>query len=157
MGRLVIETWVAAPREVVFDLSRDVGAHARSASFSRERAVSPGRLAGLLEAGDLATFEGRHFGLRQRFTLRIIDMDPPRRYADELIRGLFRGLHHLHEFEAVNEGTLMRDTLEWRPWPVIDFVAILVLRRYVTRKQTALKAMAEYADRNRHSGGAGGQ
>ena len=143
MGRLVIETWIAAPREIVFDLARDVEVHARCAAFTHERVTLPGRVSGLLELGDLATFEGRHFGVRQRFTLRIVEMDPPARYVDELVRSVFPGLRHSHEFESLNGGTWARDTLEWKPWPLCDFIARRILDRYVSRRQLALKGIAE--------------
>jgi len=147
--RVVIETWIAAPPERVFDLARDVGAHAASAEFSRERVVPPGRTEGLLEAGDLVTFEGVHFGLRQRATARIVFVDRPRRFDDELVRSAFRRLHHAHEFEPSNGGTLMRDTLEWvSPFGILGRIAdrlavIRHMRWFVTTKQLALKRIAE--------------
>jgi len=73
---IVVETVIAAPPEVCFDLALDVGAHAESAAFSGERIVEPGRLSGVLQLGDLVTFEGKHFGIRQRFTTKIVEIDP---------------------------------------------------------------------------------
>jgi hypothetical protein len=129
---ITIETRIAAPRERVFDLSRDVDAHAESSAFTGERIVEPGRMSGLLELGDLLTFEGRHLGIRQRVTVRITEMDPPRRYVDVGVRGALRELHHVHEFwedgaphpafghplpaggERGFVGTVMRDVITWR-------------------------------------------
>src|SRR6476646_1465388 len=113
MGHVVIETLIVAPRELVFDLARDVSAHTESAAFSRERAVAPGRTAGLLELGDTVTFEGVHFLLRLRITARIVEFDRPRFFVDELVRSAFRTLRHVHEFEERDGATLMRDTLDW--------------------------------------------
>jgi ligand-binding SRPBCC domain-containing protein len=150
MGHVVIETLIAAPRERVFDLARDVSAHTQSAAFSRERAVEPGRTAGLLELGDAVTFEGIHFFLRLRITARIVEFDRPRSFADELVRSAFRSLRHVHEFEERNGGaTLMRDTLDWvSPLGILGRLADALfvtrhMRRFVTRKQLALKEMAE--------------
>ncbi|HUJ12709.1 MAG TPA: SRPBCC family protein [Thermoanaerobaculia bacterium] len=146
MTRIIIETRIAAPREVCFDLARDVDAHARSAAFSGERIVEPGRVSGLLETGDLVTFEGRHFGIRQRFTARIVEMRRPEFFIDEMVRGTFKWLRHIHEFEERGGDTLMRDTLEWRA--PLGFIADpLFLRRhmhwFVATKQRALKELAE--------------
>jgi ligand-binding SRPBCC domain-containing protein len=147
--RLVVETFIAAPIERVFDLARDVEAHNRSASFSGERCVEPGRTSGLLELGDLVTFEGVHFGLRQRVTAKIIEVDRPRRFVDELVRSAFKRLRHEHDFEERDAGTLMRDTLEWTsPFGILGRIAdALFVRRhmewFVTTKQRALKAIAE--------------
>lgn len=150
MTTVTIETEIDAPREVCFDLARDVGAHSESASFSGEKLVEPGRLSGLLEQGDLVTFEGRHFGIRQRFTARIMEMDRPNRFVDEMVRGAFHSLRHVHEFQAHGEGgTLMRDALTWQtPLGFLGRIAdALFLERhmiwFVTTKQKALKEIAE--------------
>lgn len=146
---IVIETLIAAPPEVCFDLARDVQLHAESASFSGERIVEPGRLQGLLELGDMATLEGKHFGLRQRFTAKITEVDRPARFVDEMVRGAFKRLRHVHEFHGISGGTLMRDVLEWEsPLGVLGSIAdLLFVKRhmawFVRTKQQHLKALIE--------------
>jgi ligand-binding SRPBCC domain-containing protein len=146
---IVIETPIDAPPEICFDLARDVLAHAESAAFSGERIVEPGRLEGLLELGDRITMEGRHFGIRQRFTARIIEVDRPRRFVDEMVSGAFKRLRHVHEFHPRDGGTLMRDLLEWEaPLGILGRIAdFLFLRRHMQRfvrtKQQRLKEMIE--------------
>ena len=149
MTSIVIETKICAPIERCFDLARDVNAHKESAAFSSERVVPPGRTEGLLELGDLVAFEGRHFGINQRFVACITAVDRPRRFVDEMVQGSFKWLRHYHEF-AFNDGiTTMRDTLEWEPpLGIIGRLAdSLFLRRhmlwFVSTKQNALKRMAE--------------
>ena len=149
MGHVVIETLIVAPPEVVFDLARDVSVHVESAAFSRERAVAPGRTEGLLEVGDIVTFEGVHFFLRLRFTVRIVELVRPHLFVDELERSAFRKLRHLHEFEERDGATLMRDTLDWTsPFGLLGRIADVLfvtrhMRRFVRRKQLALKRVAE--------------
>jgi ligand-binding SRPBCC domain-containing protein len=145
-----IETRIAAPRERVFDLSRDVDAHAESSAFTGERIVEPGRTHGLLELGDLLTFLGRHLGVRQRVTVRITEMDPPRRYVDVGVRGALRELQHVHDFEEIDGGaTLMRDIIMWRsPFGILGRAADALfvtrhMRWFVSEKQARLKRMAE--------------
>jgi len=147
---IIIETHIAAPVGRVFDLARDVGAHVESSAFTGERAVAPGRTSGLLELGDLLTFEGRHLGVRQRQTVKITEMEPPRRFVDEGVRGALRELHHLHEFIAEGDGvTLMRDTVTWRsPFGILGRAADALfvtrhMRWFVSEKQARLKLMAE--------------
>ena len=149
MPQVIIETFIAAHRERCFDLARSVDAHCETAGFTSERAVPPGKLTGLLEVGDLVTFEGRHLGIKQRLTARITEMDAPRTFVDEQVKGAFTWLRHLHEFEPASGGTLMRDTIEWKsPLGILGRVAdVLAVRRhlqaFVTRKQHALKVLAE--------------
>jgi ligand-binding SRPBCC domain-containing protein len=149
MTRIVIETQIHAPIELCFDLARDVDAHSESAAFSSERIVPPGRTDGLLELGDLVAFEGRHFGIKQRFVARITALDRPHRFDDEMLQGSFKWLRHFHEFEFKHGITTMRDTLEWEPpLGVIGHLAdSLFIRRhmrwFVSTKQNGLKRMAE--------------
>jgi ligand-binding SRPBCC domain-containing protein len=114
MCTIIIETRIRAPIELCFDLARDVNAHAESAAFTSERVVEPGRTQGLLEIGDLVAFEGRHFGITQRFVARITALDRPYRFVDEMVQGAFKRLRHVHEFEFKGGATIMRDTLEWK-------------------------------------------
>ena len=149
MTTITIDTLIAAPPRLCFDLARDVDAHEESAAFSGERIVPPGRTSGLLELGDLVAFEGRHFGLRQRFVARITEVEPPHRFVDEMVEGTFARLRHIHEFHAVEDGTLMRDILTWQaPLGVLGALADrLFLRRhmewFVRTKQQGLKRIAE--------------
>lgn len=149
MGEITVETRIAAPRERCFDLARDVDAHVETAAFSRERCLPPGRTGGLLELGDTVTFEGRHFGLRLRLTARIVELHRPDRFVDEMLRGPFRRLRHLHEFREQEGTTVMQDHLEWEAplGPLGRLADRLFLERYMERflyrKQTALKRLAE--------------
>ena len=146
MTRIVIDTVIRAPVELCFELARDVAVHAKSAAFSGERLVEPGRMSGLLELGDLVTFEGRHFGIRHRFTTKIIQVEPPHIFVDEMVHGAFHSLTHIHEFHPHQSGTSMRDTLEWQA-PLGWLADALFLKRhmdwFVRTKQHHLKAIIE--------------
>jgi ligand-binding SRPBCC domain-containing protein len=149
MTSVVIRTKIEAPVQLCFDLARDVRAHEQSASFSRERVIPPGRTEGLLELGDLVAFEGRHFGVTQRFVARITELEAPHRFVDEMVSGAFRWLRHVHEFKDIDGVTEMVDTLTWEaPFGIIGRLAdFLFLQRhmesFVRRKQNSLKSMAE--------------
>ena len=149
MGSIRIETRIKAPIELCFDLALDVDAHAESAAFSTERVVKPGRLHGVLELGDLIAFEGRHFGIRQRFVAKITVLDRPRLFIDEMVEGRFNSLRHVHEFESHSGLTIMRDLLEWTPpFGLVGSLADRIflvrhMRWFVTTKQCQLKRIAE--------------
>ena len=112
--RIVVETLIHAPREVVFDA----------------------RTAGLPAPGESENLEGRVLGISTRFAVRVIEMQRPVRYVDEATHPAFRSLRHVHEFFDADGGTLMRDTLEFTsPFGV---VAGWFLRRFVRRRASAL-------------------
>jgi ligand-binding SRPBCC domain-containing protein len=149
MTTLVVETRVAAPIELCFDLARDVEAHVKTSSSTGERAVA-GKTSGLLELGDVVTFEAVHFGIRQRLTSRIVEFDRPRCFVDEMVEGAFASLRHVHEFVADGTFVVIRDTLTWRsPLGFLGVVADKLfverhMRDFMVKKQSELK---EYAER----------
>ncbi|HEY4641149.1 MAG TPA: hypothetical protein VII75_07370 [Thermoanaerobaculia bacterium] len=106
---IVVETLIRAPRERVFD--------ARTKDLDR-------------------IHDGRVLGLRTTFTVRVIEMQRPVRYVDEATHRMFRTLRHVHEFEEVDGGTLMRDTLEFES--PFGAIAGWFLKRFVKRRASAL-------------------
>ena len=141
---------IEAPIDRVFDLARDVEVHCQTAAFTQERAVG-GKTSGLLDLGDTITFEGVHFGTRQRLTARVVEFDRPHRFVDEMISGAFQSMRHVHEFEAVDGGTRMTDTITWTsPYGLFGRVADLFvgphLRRFLRRRNGELKRIVEQAD-----------
>jgi hypothetical protein len=80
---LVIRLWtsIVAPPERVFDLARSINAHQDSAEGTQERAVA-GVTRGLISLGEEVTWKARHFGLKQRLTVRITKFERPAHFKD---------------------------------------------------------------------------
>jgi ligand-binding SRPBCC domain-containing protein len=147
---LVIE--IEAPIERCFDLARDIDLHVRSMAGSGEAAIA-GVTSGRIGPGEEVTWEGRHFGVRQRFTARITEFDPPRHFQDAMVRGAFRSFLHDHDFEELPDGkTRMRDVVEFRsplgPLGAIVDRMILTgyLRRLIGERQRAIRSESEKFD-----------
>jgi len=132
----------------VFDLARSIDLHRQSMAGSREEAVA-GRTSGLIGLGETVTWRARHFGVRQRLTVRISGYERPRWFRDELVRGAFATMVHDHFFDAVEGGTEMRDVFRFSApaGPLGRLVEWALLRRYMTRvldeRNAAIKAVAE--------------
>jgi len=107
-----LRTFIAAPPERVFDLSRSIDLHRQSMAGSREEAVA-GRTSGLIGLGETVTWRARHFGVRQRLTVRISGYERPRWFRDELVRGAFATMTHDHYFDAADGGTEMHDVFRF--------------------------------------------
>ena len=143
-----IETHIAAPPEICFDLARDLKVHTQTSSNTRETIIA-GPPSGLVERNDVVTFEATHFGIRQRLTSKIIEFDRPTRFADEMVSGAFRSLIHVHSFVPRPGGTLMIDELNIvAPFGVLGiFAELLFLKRYMTtflaNRAEGLKLLAE--------------
>ena len=148
MPTIRLITLIHATVEVCFDLARSVDAHVVSAAGTDERAVE-GVTQGLVTLGDEVTWEATHFAVRQRLRVRISEFDPPRRFTDEMVRGSFRRMRHVHEFEPTDEGTRMSDAFEYElPFgPVGWFADVVAVKRHMTRflvrRNATLKSLAE--------------
>ncbi|RJQ78653.1 cyclase [Pseudonocardiaceae bacterium YIM PH 21723] len=135
MPTFEISTAIAAPPQVVFDLSLDVGAHTASMAGSGERIVA-GVHSGRMVLGDTVTWQARHFGVRWRMTVLISACDAPDHFVDEQVTGPFRRWRHAHHFAPDGRGgTVMRDVIEYAaPLGPLGMIAERVaLNRYLPR------------------------
>lgn len=148
MPLIRLETRIAAPVERVFDLARSIDAHSASTMGTDERAVA-GRTSGLIELGETVTWEARHFGVRQKLTSRITEMNRPEMFVDEMVRGAFSSIRHIHRFEQKGDLTLMHDEFQFSaPLGILGRLAeALFLTRYMERflreRNKVLKEFAE--------------
>ena len=151
MPQIDLETFIHAPVERVFDLARSIDAHMASTHGTGERAVA-GRTSGLIELGEAVTWEATHFGIRQRLTVRITEMDHPHSFSDEMISGAFASMRHRHLFFPEAAGTRMQDEFHFKaPLGFLGRIAErCFLTRYMTRflieRNRALKKMTESDD-----------
>ena len=148
MTRIELATRILAPREVCFDLARDLDLHLRSMSHSGEQAVS-GRTTGLIGLGEDVTWRARHFGVLHHHTSRITAFDRPSYFRDSMVAGRFKSFEHDHMFDDVDGATRMRDILVFEsPLGILGrCVDRLVLAKYLTRlleeRNRVIRAEAE--------------
>lgn len=148
MPEIILETSINADAETCFDLMRDIRIHTETTAKTNEKAVA-GVIDGKIGLGQTVTFEGTHFGLRQRLTVKVVEFERPCLFVDEMIKGTFRSFKHIHEFFPQDDGTLMRDTLTWiSPFGILGrLVDKLLLERHlrslVSGRNAKLKQMAE--------------
>jgi ligand-binding SRPBCC domain-containing protein len=152
MPEIVIETQVNASAEVCFDLIRDARLHTDTTAQTKENAIG-GLMSGKIGLGQTVTFEGVHFGIRQRLTVKVVEFQRPRLFVDEMAEGVFKSFKHIHEFFPNENGVLMRDTLYWTaPLGFLGKVADKLflenhLRKLVRKRNLKLKEIAEASPR----------
>ena len=68
--------------------------------------------------------------IRLRWRTLITSYDPPRLFVDEQLAGPYSFWHHTHEFEAVEGGVLIKDTVLYLPpfGPVGDLAHALFIK-----------------------------
>jgi ligand-binding SRPBCC domain-containing protein len=148
MPRIELSTRIAAPIRRVFDLARSIDDHLASMSESRERAID-GVTTGLIELGEHVTWRATHFRIPFTMTSRIVAMDNPKYFVDEQVRGPFSRFRHEHSFNQTDDGTEMRDSIDFAspPWLLGGCADRLVLKRYLTElirvRNEHIKATAE--------------
>lgn len=113
MAIIKLETNIKAPVEVCFDLSRSIDLHVNSMQHTKEKAVA-GKTTGLLNLHEWVTWEASHFGLKFNMTIRISEFNRDDYFIDEIVKGPFKLLRHLHQFKKAGDHTIMTDEFIFR-------------------------------------------
>lgn len=110
---LVAEQWVPRPMDDVFPFFGDPHNLERiTPPFLNFRVLSIDTPA--VAPGTLIRYRLTLHGLSIGWTTLIQEWTPPVRFRDVQIRGPYRLWDHVHEFESVNGGTLLRDRVRFR-------------------------------------------
>lgn len=130
-----MEVEIDAPQQICFDLARSIDSHMESTARTREKAIG-GVTSGLIRLGESVTWEAVHFGVKQRLTAKITEMEEPWFFVDEMVQGAFKRFYHKHELIRLGEKkTRMIDTFDYTsPLGVLGKLAdVLILERYMRR------------------------
>jgi ligand-binding SRPBCC domain-containing protein len=155
MEKIRLTTWIDAPVERCFKLSVSIDLHVKSAVWTGEEAVG-GVTTGLIGEGETVTWEGRHLGLRQRYTSRIDAWRPYNYFRDVMVRGAFVQFEHDHFFAKMDDGTRMRDEVRFstRGGVLGRLVAKTLVRRhlktFLIRRNAVIKRVAESDEWHRY-------
>ncbi|HEX8734507.1 MAG TPA: SRPBCC family protein [Pyrinomonadaceae bacterium] len=148
MPEIRLETFIKAPVERCFDLSRSIDLHEVSLEHTGEKAID-GKTSGLIEKGESVTWQARHFGIKQRLSVKITEMNAPQYFCDEMTEGAFKNMRHEHFFETRETGTLMIDKFCYEApfWIFGAFFDYFVLKNYMKRllerRNQTIKRIAE--------------
>jgi ligand-binding SRPBCC domain-containing protein len=148
MPDIHLTTFIAAPIERVFDLSRSMNLHQISTAHTGEKAIA-GVTNGLINKNETVTWQAKHLFKTRQFTSAITEMERPAFFIDEMTRGDFKSFHHEHHFKSTANGTIMIDLVKFEsPYGVVGKITNwLFLRSYIERfliKRNAV--IREYAE-----------
>ena len=148
MTSIHLTTFIAAPAERVFDLSRSINLHKISTAHTGEKAIA-GVTSGLIKEGETVTWQAKHLFKERKFTSKITFMDAPVSFIDEMTNGDFKNFKHAHHFKQVDNGTIMIDVLDFEsPYGRIGkFFNAIYLRKYIEdllkKRNSVIKEYAE--------------
>jgi ligand-binding SRPBCC domain-containing protein len=129
--RLTSELRVPIPQNDVFVFFSDVHALKRiTPPRMRVSILTPDPIE--MQQGALIDFGFRVFGLPMRWRSKIAVWEPPVRFVDEQVSGPYRFWRHVHTFEEIGGGTLIRDIVDYRV-PLGAIVHNLFVKRDLRR------------------------
>jgi ligand-binding SRPBCC domain-containing protein len=109
---LSTEQWLPNPLEEVFGFfSRAENLERITPDFLHFRILSPTPIR--MARGTLIDYRLKLAGIPFRWQSRIDEWVPGQRFVDVQTRGPYRSWHHTHEFQEVDGGTLIRDTVKY--------------------------------------------
>lgn len=134
MPTIHLTTFIKAPAQVVFDLSRHIGLHKESMSAHKEEAVAGTRF-GLVEKEDTVTWRAKHFFKNRLLRVKITEMKKPEMFTDEQAQGDFKMMKHEHYFKPCENGTILIDLFHYESnyGMVGSWFNRLYLTRYLSR------------------------
>ncbi|HWK02214.1 MAG TPA: SRPBCC family protein [Puia sp.] len=148
MPTIHLTTFVAAPIERVFDLSRSIDLHRKSMAHTVEEAVA-GTTSGLIELNETVTWKARHLWKTRILRSKVTALKRPLSFTDEMMDGDFKSLKHEHHFKAIDNGTLLIDIFNFEsPYGQLGhLVNQFFLTRYLKNLlELRNKVIKEYAE-----------
>ena len=151
MTTINLTTKIKAPKQIVFDASRNIDIHQQSASKTSEVAIA--RItSGLINLNETVTWRGKHFGFYLTHKSRITAMNFYDYFVDEMEEGKFKFFKHEHFFEEQNGITIMKDKMQYEtPFGIFGkvFDSLFLkkhLIQFLLERNKILKEVAEKTD-----------
>lgn len=151
MPTIHLTTFIAAPAQVVFDLSRHIGVHKESMTNYKEDAVAGTRF-GLIEKSETVTWRAMHLFKNRLMRVKITEMKKPEMFTTEQLQGDFKMMRHEHHMKPCDNGTILIDLFHFEsPYGIMGQVLNnFYLTRYIRRLlEQRNKTIKEFAEGNR--------
>lgn len=134
MSTIHLTTFITAPIQRVFDLSRSITLHKISTAHTNEKAIA-GVTSGLINKDETVTWQAKHLFKTRQHTSIITAMDSPNTFTDEMIKGDFKNFKHQHHFKQIENGTIMIDIIDFEsPYGALGkFFNTIYLKKYVEK------------------------
>ena len=148
MVKIHLTSFIAAPIERVFDLSRSINLHQISTASSNEKVID-GVMTGLINKDETVTWQAKHLFKIRLFTSKITAMQSPVSFTDEMVKGDFKSFHHEHHFKAAANGTIMIDLINFEtPYGKIGKIVNALflksyLQKFLIKRNQVIKEYAE--------------
>jgi ligand-binding SRPBCC domain-containing protein len=112
MPRIHLTTFIAAPVERVFDLSRNLTLY-KLIFQSRKENFSSGAASNLLAKGETVSVVSKLAGKSRMSMIKVMDMQRPLLFTEEQVKGDLRNYRHEHHFKPIQNGTIVIDLVDF--------------------------------------------
>jgi len=147
MPSIHLTTFIAAPIERVFDLSRHLAVY-KYVFNGRKETFTARSSNNLVTDGDTLTLTVKHLGKTRLVGLKITNLKKPYFFTEEQSKGDLQSYRHDHHFKRIDNGTILIDVLDFgAPRDLVgklignlylkDYLEKLVLKRNEVIRQYA--------------------
>lgn len=112
MPTIHLTTFIEAPVDRVFDLTRSIELHKESMKKYHEEAAGGTRF-GLAEKEDVIIWKAKHLFKTRYLKVKITEFKKPEKFVDEQVEGNFKLMKHEHYFKPCENGTIMIDLFSY--------------------------------------------
>lgn len=112
MASIHLTTFIAAPVERVFDLSRHLALY-RMLFHNRKESFSSGAGSNILAKGETVSIVAKHAGRSRMSMIKITSLQRPVSFTEEQVKGDLESFRHEHHFKPIDNGTIIIDLVEY--------------------------------------------
>ncbi len=112
MARIHLTTFMAAPVERVFDLSRHLVIY-KSLFQGRKEQLTSVAASGLMNKDETISVMGKLAGKTRLIMLKMAAINKPESFIEEQVRGDMMSFRHEHHFKRVDNGTIVIDIVDY--------------------------------------------
>lgn len=112
MPSIHLTTFIGAPVERVFDLSRHLALY-KLIFHQKTDSFSSGAASGLLTKGETVSVISKIAGKSRMSMIKLVDIRRPASFVEEQVKGDLDHYRHEHHFKPIDNGTIIIDLVEF--------------------------------------------
>lgn len=112
MARIHLTTFITAPIDRVFDLSRHLALY-KLTFHNRKEKFSSGAGSSLLVKGETISVLSKHAGRSRMSMIKITALNKPDNFIEEQVKGDLQHFKHEHHFKRADNGTIIIDIVDF--------------------------------------------
>lgn len=132
MASIHLTTFIAAPAERVFDLSRHLALY-KMLFHNRKEKFSSGAGSNMLVKGETISIVVKNAGRSRMSMIKVTDLNRPFSFTEQQVKGDLESFKHDHHFKPIDNGTIIIDLVEFgMPTDILGkFLGKIYFKKYM--------------------------